>query len=104
MKYMNKLKACAKKEPHETVQVRARDLERAGKLIIHAMQFKAFKDQLKEPTKGEEDSSMHRTTKLNNPICKLHPYIDEDGILRVGGHLRNADLSHQVKHPTILLT
>ena len=101
---MKKLKACAKKEPHETVQVRARDLERAGKLIIHAMQFKAFKDQLKEPTKGEEDSSMHRTTKLNNPICKLHPYIDEDGILRVGGHLRNADLSHQVKHPTILLT
>ena len=104
MKYMKKLKACTKKEPYETVQMRTRDLERAGKLIIHAMQFKAFKDQLKEPTKGEEDSSMHRTTKLNNPICKLHPYIDEDGILRVGGHLRNADLSHQVKHPTILLT
>lgn len=103
MKYMNKLKACAKKEPHETVQVRAQDLERAGKLIIHVMQFKAFIDQLKEPTKGEEDSSMHRTTKLHNPIRKLHPYIDEDGILHVGGHLRNADLSHQVKHPIILL-
>lgn len=103
MKYMKKLKACAKKEPHETVQVRAQHLERAGKLIIHAMQFKAFKDQLKEPTKGEEDSSMHRTIKLHNAIRKLHPYIDEDGILHVGGHLGNADLYLLVKHPIILL-
>lgn len=75
--------------------MRAQDLERTGKLIIHAMQFKAFKDQLKETTKGKEDSSMHRTTKLHNPIHKLHPYIDEDGHLHVSGHLRNADLSHQ---------
>ena len=101
MKYMKKLKARAKKEPEETVQVRAQDLEIAGKLIIHAAQFKAFKDQLKEPAKGKEDSSTHMTTKLY-PVRKLDPYIDEDGVLRVGGRLKNADYADQVKHPIIL--
>ena len=47
----------AKKEPDEAVQVRAQDLEKAGKSIICVIQFKAFKDQPKEPEKeagGEE--------------------------------------------------
>ena len=88
MKYMKKLKARAKKKLHETVQVRAQDVERAGKLIIHTGQFKAFKDQLKEPAKGKEDSSTLMTTKLYNPVRKLDPYIDEDGVLRVAGQLR----------------
>ena len=102
MKYMKKLKARAKKKLHETVQVRAQDVERAGKLIIHTGQFKAFKDQLKEPAKGKEDSSTPMTTKLYNPVRKLDPYIDEDGVLRVGGRLKNADYADQVKHPIIL--
>ena len=91
MNYMKKLKARAKKEPEEIVQVRAQDLERAGKLIIHAAQFKAFKDQLREPAKGKEDSSTYMTTKLYNPVRKLDPYIDEDSVLRVCGRLKNAD-------------
>ena len=82
--------------------MRAQDLERAGKLIIHAAQFKAFKDQLKEPAKGKENSSTHTTTKPYNPVRKLDPYIDEDGVLRVGGRLKNADYADQVKHPIIL--
>ena len=44
MKNMKKLKARAKKEPDETVQVRAQDLDRAGKLI---------KTSLKNPQKEE---------------------------------------------------
>ena len=31
------------------------------------------------------------TTKLYNPVRKLDPYIDEDGVLRVGGRLKNGD-------------
>ena len=102
MKYMKKLKARAKKKLHETVQGRAQDVERAGKLIIHTGQFKAFKDQLKEPAKGKEDSSTPMTTKLYNPVRKLDPYIDEDGVLRVGGRLKNAYYADQVKYPMLL--
>ena len=42
------------------------------------------------------------TTKLLNPIRKLDPYINENGILRVGGRLKKADYADQVKHPIIL--
>ena len=31
---------------------------------------------------------MHVTTKLYNPVRKLDPYINEDGVLRVAGQLR----------------
>ena len=48
MKYIKKLKARARKEPDETAKLKVQDLERDGKLIIHATQFKVFQDQLKE--------------------------------------------------------
>ena len=48
MKYITKLKARARKEPDDTAKLKVQDLERAGKLIIRAAQFKAFQDHLKE--------------------------------------------------------
>ncbi|XP_075158099.1 uncharacterized protein LOC142231374 [Haematobia irritans] len=38
----------------------------------------------------------------NSSILKLMPYLDEDGIVRVGGRLQNSDLPYCVKHPIIL--
>lgn len=32
----------------------------------------------------------------------LHPFIDAEGTLRVGGRLQNADLPYEMKHPAIL--
>ena len=55
MMYVKKLKACARKEPDETAKLKVQDLERAGKLIIRAAQFKAFQDQLK----GTQSRSAH---------------------------------------------
>ena len=106
MKYIKKLRARVKKEPNEAVQLRAQDLEKAGTSIICAAQFRAFQDQhkvLAKETGEEEFSSTHKTAKpLRGSIRKLDPYVDEDGILRVGGRLKHADLSDQVKHPMIL--
>ena len=101
MKYIKKLRARVKKEPNEAVQLRAQDLEKAGKSIVRAAQFRAFQDQHKELAKetGEEEfSSTHKTGKpLRGSLRKLDPYVDEDGILRVGGRLKRADLLDQVK-------
>ena len=41
------------------------------------------------------------STKNNSPIQRLDPFL-ENGILRVGGRLRCADLPHETKHPEIL--
>lgn len=37
-----------------------------------------------------------------HPLAPLAPYIDEDGILRVGGRLQNAELESACTHPIIL--
>ncbi|XP_066582970.1 uncharacterized protein [Prorops nasuta] len=35
-------------------------------------------------------------------LLSLHPVIDSKGILRIGGRLRNAEITEQMKHPIIL--
>ncbi|XP_026730678.1 uncharacterized protein LOC113495880 [Trichoplusia ni] len=43
-----------------------------------------------------------KTIKKSSKIKSLNPYLDNAGILRVGGRLRNADLDEESKHPVIL--
>lgn len=38
----------------------------------------------------------------NSKILQLAPFLDDDGILRVGGRLKNANLNVDQKHPIIL--
>lgn len=45
--------------------------------------------------------STNRETK-HSPILKLMPFLDDDGLIRVGGRLQNSKLSYDVKHPLIL--
>ncbi|KAF8774101.1 hypothetical protein HNY73_016692 [Argiope bruennichi] len=37
-----------------------------------------------------------------DPLSALCPFIDKDGLLRVGGRLQNASLQYNAKHPIIL--
>ncbi len=38
----------------------------------------------------------------SNSLCALSPYIDNSGLMRVGGRLQQADIPYQQKHPIIL--
>ncbi|XP_075162954.1 uncharacterized protein LOC142235578 [Haematobia irritans] len=38
----------------------------------------------------------------NSRIIKLQPFLDEHGVIRVGGRIKNADLSFEKKHPILL--
>ncbi|XP_076301464.1 uncharacterized protein LOC143219346 [Lasioglossum baleicum] len=40
----------------------------------------------------------------NDPLESLNPFLDEDGILRVGGRLRNASIPLNSKYPILLTT
>ena len=35
-------------------------------------------------------------------LRKLHPFVSDDGVLRVGGRIQNSRFSDEVKHPIIL--
>ncbi|GFT84638.1 integrase catalytic domain-containing protein [Trichonephila clavipes] len=39
---------------------------------------------------------------LKSPLRSLHPFIDEHGLVRVGGRLQNSQLPFNSKHPIIL--
>lgn len=52
---------------------------------------------------GAEKKSLKRDPpKLKGAIVRLNPFIDESGLLRVGGRLRNADLPFSTRHPLLL--
>ena len=38
----------------------------------------------------------------SNPISKLAPILDDDGIIRVGGRLKNTQISFDKRHPILL--
>ena len=40
--------------------------------------------------------------KKTSSLFRLDPFLDEDGILRVGGRIKRANVPLQVKHPVII--
>ncbi|XP_050295692.1 uncharacterized protein LOC126735666 [Anthonomus grandis grandis] len=42
------------------------------------------------------------TVSKKSKILSLNPYLDKCGLLRVGGRIKNSDLSHDHKHPLLI--
>ncbi|KAL7874933.1 hypothetical protein SRHO_G00059030 [Serrasalmus rhombeus] len=63
--------------------------------IISLVQREAFAEEIQTLQHRKE---LVKTSKLH----KLNPFLDEQGILRVGGRLMHADLHHHIKHPAVL--
>lgn len=69
--------------------------ENAYNLVIKTVQAQDFSSELSSiRVKGY----VHKKSK----IISLNPFIDEQGILRVGGRLRNSTMAFSTKHPIIL--
>ncbi|XP_078330327.1 uncharacterized protein LOC111129274 [Crassostrea virginica] len=68
---------------------------RGEQTIVKDIQFKVFSKEL---------SCLQASKPLNknSPLYKLNPYIDQDGILRVGGRLKKLDCDGAFKNPVIL--
>ena len=89
LRYMEKLReraTCRKLQRTSDPRIAVEEMQRAERLIIKAVQAKEFKDSCKK------SSSLHQ----------LDPFVDSDGILRVGGRLRRASLTDSNKFPVIL--
>ncbi|GFW44422.1 integrase catalytic domain-containing protein [Trichonephila clavipes] len=57
-----------------------------------------------EASNEEEIQSIKKQISLppKSPLRSLHPFIDEHGLVRVGGRLQNSQLRFNSKHPIIL--
>lgn len=63
--------------------------------IIKSLQRKSFPGEIHELCSTQ-------SIKGTSPLYKLDPYLDEHGIIRVGGRLKKGDMPEEVKHPIIL--
>jgi hypothetical protein len=71
------------------------ELNNAANMIIKLVQKQEFESELKELTKNQP---VKRSSKLLN----LNPFLDNNGIIRVGGRLINAHINYDQKFPIVL--
>ena len=96
-------KGAANLEPVSVEELHLAEIE-----IIKASQKEAFQQELaylqdvRSNQEREKCSLKKGPMKKVSPIRRLDPFKDQDGILRVGGRIRHADLPFQEKHPLIL--
>ncbi|GFT55901.1 integrase catalytic domain-containing protein [Trichonephila clavipes] len=73
----------------------ATDIDQAETKLIRMVQEQVFLAEIKSlQSKG--------VISPNSKLRNLNPFIDSDGLLRVGGRLSNSDLPYVNKHPAIL--
>ena len=85
------------------------DLRQAEDQIIRSVQQKAFGEEIatlkskKAGTNATRESRKKEksTMKKSSVLHQLDPFLDDKGILRVGGRMRQSDEVNSVKHPCI---
>ena len=86
------------------------ELNQAEMIIIRAVQNECFAQEIgstgtKSSPQDAEDRAHARQRKTalkKSDLRSLDPFLDDQGILRVGGRLRRSSLSFPEKHPIIL--
>lgn len=71
------------------------EISQAKQKIIKHIQQEEFVKEIKDL---KQEGNLNTKSKL----LKLNPYLDENDILRVGGRLKKAHISHDMQHPIIL--
>lgn len=83
------------KEKCKNFVLSTEDLEKAKLRIISMYQEKYFSDDI---------CSLRNTHEVGkkSKLLSLYPFLDSNGILRVGGRLQNSEFSYNKKHPIII--
>ena len=86
---------CRRFRIKRTGLITCEELQEADSVILKLVQASSFADELRDLLK---DKCVDEKSKLKN----LNPFLDNLGIIRVGGRLRNSSASFIEKHPAIL--
>lgn len=74
-------------------QLSCKEISSAKLRIFKLIQDSSFKDEIKALKSG---------TQCSLRLARLSPYIDDNGIIRVGGRLKHSNLTQDAKHPIVL--
>ncbi|XP_076658716.1 uncharacterized protein LOC143362429 [Halictus rubicundus] len=86
---------CLRFRSKYTGELSITELRQSHNRIIKSIQAQQFNKELKQLTQG---IAIDKSSKLTS----LNPFIDSDGIMRVGGRLRHAKIKYGQKHPILL--
>ena len=88
------------------------ELTKAEDVILRSLQHHHFQSEIKILSKLDgnddrfEDSQNARkrnsTVKSISNLYKLDPFLDKEGLLRVGGRLKNSTSPYKIKHPLLM--
>ncbi|XP_008185462.1 uncharacterized protein LOC103310096 [Acyrthosiphon pisum] len=81
-------------EPNPPAFLRKSELDRAARVLVVASQRVHFSVLLRELSDRSRISA--------KPLARLSPFVDPDGVIRVGGRLRHSMLSCDCKHPILI--
>ena len=89
-----------------------KELSQAEDIILRSIKFNHFKQDIKTLKKleGNDNQFQDRQSarkrnsivKVNSNLHKLDPFIDNEGLLRVGGRLRSTTSPYGIEHPVIV--
>ena len=85
-------------------EVTQSELTRAENLIIKDVQYKHFALEIDQLTQSKVNlpNARGQVDKKSKSLRPHNPFIDQDGILRVGSRILNANIDHETKFPIIL--
>ena len=96
LRYLSNLKQCRNdRAPTLTNHLTVSELNAAERFLFHEVQSFYFPNELYQLTHDHSIAS-------SSSIMALTPFIDEHGLLRVGGRLTNSHLHRSQTHPIIL--
>ena len=87
------------------------ELQEAERIIIKCLQYEHFREELQilcdlNVTDGETNRNQARkrnqALRKTSSLYKLDPFVDDDGIICVGGRIRRADTPVDLRHPVII--
>ena len=87
-----------KKNKPKTVTATVAERQDAEILIFKELQHSAFKNEITSLSHKEQKPKLTKQSRL----LRMDPFIDDQGLTRVGGRLENSTLPFDVKHPIIL--
>ncbi|XP_070537443.1 uncharacterized protein [Ptychodera flava] len=109
---VKKPKKCEDKETlkkmieSDYIPVDVEAMRKAEQFIIKLVQKKTLAQEILTlpPKRKEEDEAKNPRSpvKKTSPLYRLDPYLDKDGIVRVGGRIRRANLPREITHPVLL--
>ena len=70
-------------------------------MIVQAVQGESFSEELKAERSAPE-SNKPQTLPKSWKLYRLDPFVDTNGVLRVGGRLRRASLEFGERHPVLI--